>query len=85
MPVIPVTVARRRAALAKRGLVFGSAVAFAVTIGLARSDHAATAASPASTTSSSSSTQSSATTSFGQAQVSPSTSSQTPSVSTGAS
>ncbi|HWF72884.1 MAG TPA: hypothetical protein VG186_06045 [Solirubrobacteraceae bacterium] len=87
MASIPISIARRRAALAKRGLVFGSVLAFAATIGLARSGHPATAASPTtSSTSVSSATQSNTGTgSFGQAQVSPATSAQTPSVSTGAS
>jgi hypothetical protein len=88
MPAIPIKVARRRAALAKRGLLFGSVAAFGVTIGLARSDHPATAA-PTSTVSTSSSSAagqtSSGTSSFGQADVGPATGSETPSVSTGAS
>lgn len=89
MPATPIKIARRRAALAKRGLVFASAAVFGVTVGLARASHPATAASPStsnSSSSASSSTQSSTSTStFGQATVSPSTSSQAPSVSTGVS
>jgi hypothetical protein len=86
MPAIPITIARRRAALAKRGLAFGSVLAFAATIGLAQSSHPATAATAVSSTSASPATQTAPSSgSFGQAQVSPSTSSQTPSVSTGAS
>jgi hypothetical protein len=84
MAVIPISIARRRAALAKRGLVFGSVLAFAATIGLARSSHPATAASTAPSTIAAPAIQT-APGGFGQAQVSPSASSQTPSVSTGAS
>jgi hypothetical protein len=84
MSAIPISIARHRAALAKRGLVFGSVAAFVAVIGLARSSHPATAA-PTATTKSSSSQASSASSSFGQAEVSPAQSSQTPAVSTGAS
>jgi hypothetical protein len=88
MPATPIRIARRRAALAKRGLVFAAAAAFAATIGLARSNHPATAAAAttvATSTTSPAGQTSSGTSSFGQASVSPATSSQTPSVSTEAS
>ncbi len=84
MPAIPITGARRRAALAKRGLVFGSVLAFAATIGFARSNHPATAGSTTTSAPASSET-APATGSFGQAQVTPAPGPQAPSVSTGAS
>jgi hypothetical protein len=88
MPAVPIKIARRRAALAKRGIAFAAVLAFAATVGLARSSHPATAAASVSTkttTASPSSQTSSGATGFGQAAVSPATSSQAPSVSTGAS
>jgi hypothetical protein len=86
MAVIPISIARRRAALAKRGLVFGSVLAFAATIGLARSSHPATAVAATPSTIAAPAIQTApGPGGFGQAQVSPSASSQTPSVSTGAS
>lgn len=85
MPAIPMNIAKRRAAIAKRGVVFGSVLAFAATVGLARSSHPATAAPSASTATSPSNQTSTGTSSFGQASVSPAVSSQAPSVSTGAS
>jgi hypothetical protein len=86
MLAIPISVARRRAGLAKRTLAFGSVLAFAVTVGLARSSHPARAAASASSrpVTDSSQTQSGSS-SFGQADVGPATGSQAPSVSTGVS
>jgi hypothetical protein len=83
MSAVPIQIARRRASLAKRGLLFAAVAAFGATIGLARSSHSATAAT--SSTSTLASRPSSGSNSFGQAEVSPATTSQTPSVSTGAS
>jgi hypothetical protein len=91
MAIAPISVARRRATLAKRTLTFGSVLAFAVTFGLARSSHAAHATSSASGSSQTSSGHqhgygdtASGSGSFGQADVGPATS-QSPSVSTGVS
>jgi hypothetical protein len=99
MAAMPISLARRRATLAKRTLACGSALVFAVTIGLARSSHPAGAAVRASgsslTSARSANNNGSGSTSgsqnpstsggFGQADVGPASSSQAPSVSTGAS
>lgn len=86
MSAVPIKVARRRAALAKRGVAFASVLAFAATVGLARSSHPATASNSTSSATSSPSSQSAlGTKSFGQASLGAVSSSQTPSVSTGAS
>jgi len=91
---MPITIARRRAALAKRTLAFGSVLVFAVTVGLARANHPARAAAstsspPATDSSQTSSAGSSRTSSagggFGQADVTPAPDSVAPSVSTEAS
>jgi len=84
MATVPISIARRRALLAKRGLLFGSAAAFVATIALARSNHPASAAATSAARSSSQST-APATSGFGSADVGPATASETPSVSTGAS
>jgi hypothetical protein len=96
MAATPISVARHRATLAKRTLAFGSVLAFALTIGFARSSHPARAAT---STPSSGATQApsgdgngygfgtgnTGNSGFGQANVGPAQYSQTPSVSTGAS
>ena len=93
MRTTPISIARHRATLAKRTLAFGSVLAFAVTFGLARSSDPVHATSSASgsvaadqnqTPVGSQGGQDSASGGFGQADVGPSTS-QAPSVSTGAS
>jgi hypothetical protein len=98
MAAMPISLARHRATLAKRTLAFGSVLAFALTIGLARASHPARAA--ASTSGSNQapsgygdsgygygfgSDDATGNSGFGQANVGPASSSQAPSVSTGAS
>ena len=86
MPSMPITIARRRAALAKRTLAFGSVLVFAVTVGLARANHPARAAASTSSPPATDSSQtSSAGGGFGQADVTPAPDSVAPSVSTEAS